>query len=36
MISGKGFIWLKVCGFALVILAHLSYLSHEKEIIWSH
>ena len=35
-ISGKGFICNKVSGFALLILFHFSYISHENEIIWSH
>ena len=34
-ISGKGFICIKVWGFALLILSHFSYISHENKIIWS-
>ena len=32
----RGFICIKVCGVALVILSHFSYISHKNEIIWSH
>ena len=38
-ISGKGVHMYKgVCvwGYALLILSHFSYISHENEIIWSH
>ena len=32
----RGCIYIKVWGFALLILSHLSKISHENEIIWSH
>ena len=32
----RGFICIKVLGFALLILSHFSLISHENEIIWSH
>ena len=35
MIPGKGFISIKVWGFASLILSHLSYISHENKVIWS-
>ena len=31
-----GSICIKVWGLALLILSHLSLISHENEIIWSH
>ena len=32
----RGFLCIKVWGFALLILSHLAQISHENEIIWSH
>ena len=32
----RGFIYIKVWGFALLILSHFSEISFENEIIWSH
>ena len=32
----RGFIYIKVSGFALLILSHFSQISYENEIIWSH
>ena len=34
-ISGKGFICIKVLGFALMIFSQFSKISLENEIIWS-
>ena len=31
----RGFVYIKVWGFALLILSHYSQISHENEIIWS-
>ena len=35
-VSGKRFICIMVCGFALLILSHFSLIAHVNEIIWSH
>ena len=32
----RGFICIMVWWFAVLILSHFSYISHENEIIWSH
>ena len=32
----RGFIFIKMWGFTLLILSNFYYISHENEIIWSH